>query len=425
LADINKDGFLDVFLASLGTAPGLASSQQFNNKLYLNNGDLTFTDVSAASGANEDFGACAATFTDADGDGFPDLLVANCNDVNERPTPIEFLRNNGDLTFTDIRNETGTGTLWFWQGLTVGDYDNDGDLDFVATSFGAQIGHALYENQGNGTYLNRSTQARIAGSEIGFGISFADFDNDGFQDLFMAGSLPIAGFDVIGAGRGNPGRLLLNNGDKTFRSAAAFGLENRFTSGVAVADFDRNGFPDVVVVTSRFTRTGYDPDGRPVLLQNDGNGNHWLTIRTVGTSSNRDGIGARVMVTAGELRQVREVRAGSSLASMDSPWPTFGLGDATAIDSIHIDWPSGAVQELNQVSVDQFLTIIEPPRLSIEPGMVLSWPAHADGYRLHSADQVRGPYVEWPSAVEVKDGRSTVIVSASDSARFFQLREAP
>jgi hypothetical protein len=233
----------------------------------------------------------------------------------------------------------------------------------VATSFGAGTGHALYENQGSGTYLNRGAAAGIAGFELGFGVSFADFDNDGYQDLFMVGSLPIAGFNMIGPGRGSPGRLLLNHRDKTFHNASTFGLEDKFTTGLAVADFDNNGFADIVVVTSKFTRTGYDPDGRPVLLRNEGNENHWLTIKTVGTRSNRDGIGARVTVTAGELRQIREIRAGSSLASMDSPWPSFGLGDATMIDSIRVDWPSGIVQELLDVAADQTLTITEPATL--------------------------------------------------------------
>jgi hypothetical protein len=369
-ADINNDGFIDVFVASLGTAPGLSISRQFNNKLYLNNGNLTFTDISASSGANEDFGACAATFTDYNQDGFPDLLVANCNDVNERPTPLEFLRNNGNLTFTDVRNTARVSTAWFWQGISVGDYDNDGDLDFVLTSFGAGTGHALYENQGNGTYQNRSTQARLANYELGFGVSFADFDNDGFQDLFMAGSLPVAGFNVIGSGSGNPGRLLLNNRDQTFRSAATFGLASKFTTGVAVADFDNNGFPDVVVVTSKFTRPGFDPDGRPILLQNTANTNRWLTIKTVGTSSNRDGLGARVIVAAGDLRQTKEVRAGSSMASMDSPWLTFGLRDSATAEAVRIEWPSGIVQELRNVAANQVLTVTEPAKL--EPRVIQS-----------------------------------------------------
>ena len=363
LADINNDGFLDVFIASLGTAPGLPTSRQFNNKLYLNNRDLTFTDISVSSGANEDFGACAAAFADYDQDGFPDLLVANCNDVNERPTPLELLRNNGNLTFTDVRSMARVATAWFWQGISISDYDNDGDQDFVVTSFGAGTGHALYENQGNGTYQNRSTQARLANLELGFGVSFADFDNDGFQDLFMAGSLPIAGFNVIGPGSGNPGRLLMNNRDKTFLSTATFGLESKFTTGVAVADFDNNGFPDVVVMTSKFTRQGFNPDGRPVLLQNAGNTNRWLTIKTVGTRSNRDGIGARVIVSSGNLRQSKEVRAGSSIASMDSPWLTFGLRDSAIAETVRVEWPSGIVQELQHIAANQILTVTEPVKL--------------------------------------------------------------
>ncbi|MCI0534011.1 MAG: VCBS repeat-containing protein [Verrucomicrobiales bacterium] len=310
-ADINNDGFLDVFITSIGTAPGLPTSRQFKNTLYLSNGDLTFKDISASSGVDTALGACATTFGHYDDDQFIDLFVGNCNDVGERPTPLELFHNNGDLTFADVRRMAGTSAGGFWEGLTMGDYDNDGDLDLFVTNFGAgPYQHALYENQGDGTYRNQAANARLTGLGIGWGTSFADFDNDGFQDLFLAGSLPIAGFDVIGPGKGNPGYLLMNNRDKTFRKEATFGLGSKFTSGVAVGDFDNNGFPDVLVVTSKFTRDGFDPDGRPVLLQNSGNGNHWLTIKTVGTRSNRDGIGARVMSPSVEQRALDMTLAG-------------------------------------------------------------------------------------------------------------------
>jgi hypothetical protein len=383
-------------------------------------------------------GACATTFTHYDGDGFIDLFIANCNEVNSTRTPIELLRNNGNLTFTDVRNSAGTSAGGFWEGITLGDYDNDGDLDLFVTNFGgAAFGHALYENQGNGTYRNRATQARIVNLELGWGASFADFDNDGFQDLFLAGSLPVAGFNVIGPGRGNPGHLLMNNQDKTFRKEASFGLASKFTSGVAVGDFDNNGFPDVLVVTSKFLETTprFNPDGRPVLLQNAGNSNHWLTIKTVGTKSNRDGIGAHVVVTSGDLRQIKEVRAGSSMASMDSPWLTFGLGQRTRAD-IEVRWPSGLRERFVANEADRMIALTEGTgqdpdstgrQLSVEHSDNELWlrlPQTTEGSVIETALEVTGPWTILElSAEAIASGR--IKLGSTQSQSYFRLRGYP
>ncbi|RMG51445.1 MAG: CRTAC1 family protein [Acidobacteria bacterium] len=361
LADIDGDGFLDLFIAS----PGRALQEQHHNALYHNNGDLTFTDISASSGVNTARGGCVASFTDYDGDGRVDLLVGDCADIYARPTPIELFRNNGDLTFTEVTERAGLDPGGFWMGLAIGDYDNDGDMDIFATNFGTSkrwfgrfFLHALYVNNGDGTFTDVGEQAGVARWEWGWGCSFTDVDNDGDLDLFFAGNFPHEPFDVMSAGRGNPGRLLINEGDGTFRDAAdqaIFGLEDEFTSGVAVGDFDGNGFPDILVAVGGFD----DRAGHPHLYQNLGNDNAWITLRLVGTMSNRDAIGARVSVTAGGRTQVKEVRAGSSFLSMDSPWLTFGLGEADHIESIGVVWPSGLSEEFEPPPVRQTITLVE------------------------------------------------------------------
>jgi len=140
----------------------------------------------------------------------------------------------------------------------------------------------------------------------------------------------------------------------------SFGLENKYTSGVSVADFDNDGFPDLVIVTS----TVLEP-GKPVLLQNVGNTNNWITVKTVGTRSNRDGVGARVNVIADDFVQMQEVRAGSSVMSMESPWLTFGLGDRQQVD-IEVKWPSGLVERFSGQTAKQTVTLVEGTAKDLE-----------------------------------------------------------
>ena len=355
--DINNDGYLDLFITSPG---GLLTRQQHKNKLYLNNGDLTFTDISQSSGIDVAMGACVVGFSDYNRDGWTDIFVGNCNDIFFRPVPFNLFRNNGDLTFTDVAEDANLDIDGAWMGITFGDIDVDGDLDIFASNFGTSspfpgrvAPHALFENNGDGTYTDIAESAGLAVWEFGWGTTFADFDNDGYPDMFYAGNLPAPPFNVIGPENGNPGRLFWNNGDRTFTMGVNLGLENRFTSGVASGDFDNDGSTDLVIVTGT-----HDEPGRPVLMRNIGNDNSWITVKTVGTTSNRDGVGARVRVETNEFTQVKEVRAGSSFLSMDSPWLTFGLGAAQSVD-VEVTWPSGLVERFDSRPVNQTLTIIE------------------------------------------------------------------
>jgi len=180
---------------------------------------------------------------------------------------------------------------------------------------------------------------------------FKDFDDDGDADLFFAGAL-------LGLNE-NPGTLLFNDGDGTFTDVTASSpvdLRGFFVSGVASGDYDNDGFADIVVVREPF---GTHRSGHPVLLHNRGNANHWVTIRLIGTRSNRDAVGAQVWVSAGGRSQLQEVYAGSSFASTDSPWLTFGLGDNPSIDRVRVLWPSRLTEEFRHVAPDQTATLVE------------------------------------------------------------------
>ena len=386
MADINNDGYLDIFIASpghldvapaFGQLPGAFGgvAEQDENKLYLNNGPnadglITFTDISVTAGVNGALGGCVSAFTDYNNDGFMDIIVGNCNDVDFNPTPFHLYRNNGDLTFTDVAEEAGLAVNGLWMAIAPGDYDNDGDQDFFATNFGVAVDapHAFFQNNGDGTYTNIAAELGLADWEFGWGATLTDFDNDGFLDLYFAGAFPLAG--EIGPGRGNPGRLFFNDGEGGFIQAdqAETGgdLSSRYTSGVAQGDFNSDGFADLIVMTTTqlAPQSGEVIDlGTPLLLENTANDNNWLTVRLEGTQSNRSAIGAVVRVTTTDSTQIREVRAGSSFASSESPWPSFGLGDNTEAQ-VTIEWPSGEVQTLS-VQANQLITVTEEPTVPV------------------------------------------------------------
>jgi hypothetical protein len=402
MADINNDGYLDLFITSPGHIPYVRGfgriGRSYPNKLYLNNGDLTFTDISQSAGITGLYldeatgriasdGACAVGFSDYNKDNLPDIFVANCNafKVDQagilfgndviRETPFNLYRNNGDHTFTDVASEAGLDILGFWMGIAFGDFDNDGHIDFFATSSGTaskfESVHALMHNNGDGTFTE-ITEKNLAETPFSWGTTAADFDNDGDMDLFKVGSLPP--FTVRGSDA-SPGEFFRNEGKNRFVAdldATDIDLSQDYTTGVAQGDFNNDGFPDIVIVRSAF-QTGilppwynfyFDiPNGQPVLLQNKGNSNDWLTVRLIGTTSNSMGIGARIELFSPanpDLRQVRGVRAGSSFASSESPWPTFGLGlGPNPGYNIKVSWPSGLVEEYSAVPTRQIYDVIE------------------------------------------------------------------
>ena len=367
--DVDRDGLLDLFI-------GGGEVAAHGSRLFLNNGDGTFADISALSGVDVSDGNILGLFSDFDGDGWPDLLTARFSGSQS----FALWRNNRDYTFTDVHAEAGLNDTGAWMGWAPGDIDNDGDIDLFVTNYGGArefLGllwpHALWLNNGDGTYANRTAAAGTGAYEFGWGSTMQDFDNDGLIDLFFAGADPFN--DQVGPGWGNPGRLLLNNGvgpdgQATFADASdavPVDLSSHYASGVAAADYDSDGRVDLVVATESFN--GFT--SRPVLLRNLGTGGSWLTVQLRGTAANRDAVGARVEVEIGGGLQVRELYAGSGFLSMDGQWLHFGLGGAASVDRVQVTWPSGHVQVAEEVDSNQHLFLAEPP--DAEPPLRIRW----------------------------------------------------
>jgi hypothetical protein len=324
------------------------------DSLFHNNGDGTFTDVSKKAGVADSRGyyGLDVVSSDLDGDGWIDIFVANDS------TPNFLYHNNGNGTFSEIGFESGTaldknGNEQGCMGVTLGDYDHDGLLDLFITNFDDEY-NVLYRNAGKGSFVDVSYEAAVAMVSlpyVGWGTKFFDFDNDGWLDLFVANGHAYPQRD-----RYRQRKLLhRNNRDGTFSEIAAQSgsalMEERASRGTAFGDIDNDGDVDIVV---------NDLDSAPQLLRNDGgNKNNWIIVKTIGTKSNRNGIGAKVKVVSGDLVQVDEVRSGGSYISQNDLRLHFGLEKRTSVDLIQVRWPSGTVDTLTKLAANKVVTVKE------------------------------------------------------------------
>jgi len=411
-ADYDNDGYIDLFVTNYGP-----------DVLYHNNGDGTFTDVTEKAGVNSNLWGIGATWLDYDNDGFVDLYVGNylTYDPDYRyfyaaenfPGPASYkgqpdvlYRNKGDGTFEDVTRKAGVyNPEGRAMGITSGDFDDDGDMDiFVSNDVMANY---LYANDGDGTFREIALLSGAAFGASGdmtsaMGPEFGDIDRDGLMDLTvpdltygciyrnlgnsmfeeksnLMGLAPVVGqyqswagnlFDYDNDGyldffisNGNPHRLeeqenvlLRNDRGQRFIDVSAISgdhfAEKHVSRGAAHGDYDNDGDLDILILNL---------NGAGLLIRNDGgNRNHWLTIRTIGTRSNRCGIGARIRLTAGDMVQLAEVKSGSSYLSTSDLRVHFGLGQETEASKIEIRWPSGQVQVLTGVKADRILTVQEP-----------------------------------------------------------------
>ncbi len=330
--------------------------------LYHNNGDGTFTDVSAKSGIARSPGkGLGVVVNDFDRDGWPDILVANDS------FPQQLFRNRRDGTFEEVGLVTGLGydddgKPFAGMGVDAGDYDRDGWPDAFINALANQK-YALFRNsKGFFEYASGSSGiGSITQMHSGWGAKFIDYDNDGWLDLFVAQGHVMDNIELTQPALRykEPPQLIRNFRGKFTDVSAASGAvfqQPLAARGAAFGDFDNDGWIDVVLSVK---------DGRAVILRNDGSGseNHWLTIRTIGRVSNREGIGSsvRVVMEDGSEQRCYVTASGSYMSSSDSR-AHFGLGSAKSVKLIEISWPSGAIQKLEQVKVDQILTIEEPEK---------------------------------------------------------------
>ncbi len=482
-ADYDNDGYQDLFV-----------SRTFkHNQLFHNNGDGTFTDVTAKSGIGADCCTTVASWGDYDNDGYVDLYVGRYLDPRKGiPTtfyarngePNQLYHNNGDGTFTNVTEKAGVGERGLCLGTVWGDYDDDGYPDlYVVNDFGRKT---LYHNNRDGTFTDATVKSGTLGYGAGMSASFGDYDNDGKLDIYVANirsedawyaewptvgrymvntftqgvwrtDLPLyfevfrqSGFGFVGVFQqmANGNDLFHNNGDGTFTDVAVKANANPvgWFWGSGFADFDNDGWQDIysadgwvyndrgteieldflndVVSNQKKYKSGvlFDPkhfghlswhgwernrqlrnngDGtfteigraagtdllmnsrgvafadfwnrgaldiavaastdRHALLRNDvGVKRNWLAVETVGTKSNRDGIGARVTISIGGKIQTREVVAGDGYGSENSLRLYFGLNDAKSVDELTVRWPrSGIVQKFQNVAADRIVQVTE------------------------------------------------------------------
>lgn len=365
MGDYDRDGYLDILTAD-------HSRPMTNNgsRLLRNLGSASpghFEDVTHEVGLDVFRQALHVQntayrfqpqFTDLDRDGHTDIVFS----ADDRTSQLFW--NNGDGTFTDGTIPAGVGTDKSGMGSAIADYDGDGDLDWFVTAIfdtpflGVNPGNRLYRNNGNRTFTDVTTAAGVrnsgAGQEVswGWGTVFMDYDNDADQDLMMTNGFVALGYS------GDDTTLRRNNGDGTFTDVTAgSGITDTGQGrGLLRLDYDSDGDLDSLVVNYAAT---------PILYRNDGgNEANWLRVKTVGSISNRDGIGAFIKVIPDmdlpEQFQVWEVHSGDSFLGQSEMTAHFGLGDlADSVDLVRIDWPSGLIQEFQNVSPNTLLVAEE------------------------------------------------------------------
>jgi len=380
--DYDRDGRLDLFVASYvdfnpataglpGSGPNCLSKNvsvfcgprglpAAHSRLYHNQGKGKFVDVSAAAGitkTSDCYGLSVLT-GDFENRGWTDIYVA----CDSKPSLL--FRNNRDSTFVESVVKAGIaydedGREQAGMVLSGADYDGDGWLDIFKTNFEDDVPD-LYHNEGDGTFTFRTFDAKLGSNlkYLSWGGGFFDYDNDGWLDIFIANGHVYPELETHNHPE-SPYRqrnlLYHNSGNGRFEdvtSIAGRGLDLRRSGrGVAFGDLYNDGRVDILINNQN------DP---PTLLHNESeNMGHWISIRTMGSKSNFDGIGARVTLVSGALRQIQEVRSGGSYLSQNDLRVHFGLGSAMKIDRIEVRWPSGVIDTLENVAVDQYLTIRE------------------------------------------------------------------
>ena len=354
-----------------------------DNVFYRNNGDGTFTDVTAEAGVAAAGGrSMQAVFSDFDGDTALDLYVANDTTVNHA------YRNNGDGTFTDVSDDSWAADFRGSMGVTTGDYDNDGDTD-IFMSHWVDEENALYRNllkegieNGEDSSMQKDVHAQkplsnalrktrirfvdesysamlaeVSIKQIGWGTSLFDYDNDGDLDIFVANGSTFQELHRPEVLIAQQDVLFRNNGDETFTDVSAEAgiaqLPLRVGRGTTFGDYDNDGDVDIFIVNNH---------APPTLLRNEAAGMNWLHVKLHGMGANRDAIGAKIRLKTANVIQMREICAGESYLSSNSYLAEFGLGAATKIEWLEVTWPNGETQRMSdKIAINQRIDIHQKP----------------------------------------------------------------
>jgi hypothetical protein len=327
--DYDNDGWLDLFVAG-ETGVG--------NSLFHNNGDGTFTKITFGAIATDSGNSRGAAWGDYDNDGYLDLFVSNIQ------LPSFLYHNNGNGTFTRITVGSIVNNLADSHGCAWGDYNNDGYLDLFVGNDNAQ-NNFLYRNNGDGTFTQITSGAIVTDGGGSREISWGDYDNDGWLDLFVANGA--SGNDFLYHNNGNGTFTKITTGPVVTDGLSAYGC--------AWEDYDNDGSLDLFVAN----HVGQND----LLYHNDGGSNRWLKVKCIGVASNRGGIGARVTIihsTGGSLlTQIRDITSGDGFGSQHGLIAKFGVGQSDRVSKVIVRWPGGTVQVFKEVAVNQTLVVRE------------------------------------------------------------------
>jgi enediyne biosynthesis protein E4 len=348
VVDYDNDGNLDIYVDN-----GAFTASGESNFLYHGNGDGTFDKIVTGDLVNDDEHSLGSSWCDYDNDGDQDLFTANSDPFNGVPLHNFLYENNGDGTFTKQLSGIIVEDVRISIGGSWGDYDNDGDFDlFVANWYGED--NQLYRNDGDGSFARVTTGSIVNDGGNSVSGAWGDYDNDGHLDLYVTNDWNENNF------------LYRNNGDGTFLRITQGEIVNDGgrSNGATWADYNNDGYLDM------FVPNGQSPPQSNFLYRNNGlSGNNWINVRCVGTLSNVSAVGTRLrasaVISGQTVCQLREVGGHQGFNSQESFNVEFGLAQATMVDSLIIEWPSGLVEIFADVEADKFYLAVEGEGLSV------------------------------------------------------------
>ncbi len=346
--DIDKDGHLDLFIASRDN-----ESTTVANILYRNNGDKTFTNITTSAGLpSVNYTSFCAAFFDYDNDGWQDFYVAN----DRKPENLLY-HNEGNNTFSEQGAQSGTGVVMDAMSTTIGDYNQDGWLDIYVTN--TIQGNAFFRNNGDGTFTDIAATNGTLMESVAWGAVFLDAENDGDLDLYVS-----AEFDS------NANRLSAafykNDGSGSYTIPSGIGFEDDLAQsyGNAIGDINNDGYPEIIVLN-------YFPYNMYLWENQSNTANNWLKVKLEGVQSNRQGIGSWIEISVNGEKQYNYTLCGEGYLGQNSAYEFFGIGPASQIDYVKVSWLSGAVDFIENPQINSHLLVVEGSSpLSVENSTV-------------------------------------------------------
>ncbi|GAB5399650.1 MAG: hypothetical protein Aureis2KO_12350 [Aureisphaera sp.] len=397
--DYNKDGLLDLFQSSKWD-----DGPNFHNKIYKNNGDGTFTNVTAEIGLiQEEYMSFCASFFDYNNDGWQDIYIANDRHLF---TNLMYV-NNGDGTYTEVGNATGTDVAINAMSTAIGDYNNDGWFDIYVTN--TPEGNVFFRNNGDGTFTDVAPTNGTLMETVAWGAVYLDADNDGDLDLYVSSSWTDPDVALTAAFYENDG-----TGNYTIPDNAGFENDEAKSYANAIGDINNDGYPDMVVLN-------YEPDDIYVWKNECPEDYNWMKVKLQGTQSNRQGIGSVIEISANGNLQYNYTLCGEGYLSQSSANEFFGIGDATSVDYIKVTWLSGIVDIIENPDINSHITIVEGSTLSIDTNSIQQFSLSPNPNR--GSLQIQHPEMSFHINVSVYDsnGRELLVKTLNSGKEHLDL----